>query len=52
MSHSKNRFNYLQENKITEGKLPAVIDPANFASAQNIEGARVTFIEQLKRNSV
>ena len=34
-----------------EGKLPTV-NNENFNSAHQIEGARVTFIEQLKQNSV
>ena len=40
----------MREQRILDGKLPT-IDPENFASANSITGARVTFINQLRRNS-
>ena len=50
-SLSQSRRGFLaQEQRILGGKLPSVATE-NFASAQNIEGARVTYIKQLKQNS-
>jgi hypothetical protein len=40
----------MKEQRILEGKLPT-IDSENFGSANNIVGARVKFIDQLRRSS-
>ena len=42
------------ENKIAHGKVPHDVKRVGtdvFASAENVLGARVTFIEQLRRSS-